>query len=543
MLRRRTFLAMSASAAVAAAMPGSPAGAQGAPPKGRKGQIVIGLSQEPTRFHPVRARIEVDDGVQLNLFSALWGIDPRGELVPDLATEIPSPANGGVSADGLQWRIRLRPGVTWHDGAPFSAEDVKFTLELFQRPDFPARSRAGIALVRDIAVVGPTELTFRLEKSYAPFYSILAWTQIVPKHVAAVGEPGDATFNNRPIGTGPFKWAERRPGEHLILEANERYHGDGPYVERIVYKYIPDMTGLKTQFVTGAIDAVGIAGITPDNYDEVARVPGVRLYRAPTPFLESLSLNNERPQFKDPAVRRALYLALDKATIVKDIYYGAHRLTESFLPRESWAYNPDLPQHRYDPAEARKILDDAGWKPGPGGVREKDGVKLAFTNSTTSGNHLREQTQQLLQQGWQQIGAQMTIRNFPPAVMWGDYWRKSEWDSVIVGLIFPVGSDPDTSDRLGSWAIPVKSGSGANTMQYANPEVDRLLRESVGLLDREQRKRNYQQVQAIVRADLPLLPICQQNQTEGTKANLVGYEPNVNYRSNCWNVHKWYWAA
>jgi peptide/nickel transport system substrate-binding protein len=546
LLPRRRFLELAALGAAGAALPGSLARAQQVPPppKGRKGQIVIGLSQEPTVFNPLRARIEVDDGVHLNLFSPLWSLDTKGELVPQLATEVPSVANGGVSEDGLKWRIKLRSGVTWHDGKPFTAEDVKFTFELIQRPDFPAMSRNGINLVRDIQVVSPTEITWRLEKFVAPFFSIIAWTQMVPKHVlGAGGDPKDSPFNNKPIGTGPFKWGERRPGDYLMLEANDKFYGDGPYVERIIFKYIPDLIVLKTQFMTGALDAVGIQGITPDNYEEVSKVESIRLVRAPTPFLESISFNNGRPQFQEKAVRHALYHALDKATIIKDIYYGAHRPTETYLPKESWAFNPNLPQQKFDLAQAAKMLDDAGWKPGSGGVREKNGVRLSFSNSTTSGNHLREQTQQFVQQTFQQIGVQMSIKNFPPAVMWGDYWRKSEWDTVVVGSVFTVGSDPDTSDRMGSWAIPAKTGTGANTMQYSNPEVDALLRESIGLLDRERRKANYQKIQALFREDLPLMPLFQPTQTEGTKKSLIGYDPNVNYRSNCWNVHTWYWAA
>ena len=543
---RRRFLELTALGAAGAALPGSLARAQGVPPPPakRKGQIIVGLSQEPTVFNPLRARIEVDDGVHLNLFSPLWSLDTKGELVPQLAVEVPSIANGGVSADGLKWRVKLRPGVTWHDGTPFTAEDVKFTFDLIVRPDFPAASRNGIDLVRDIQVVSPTEMTWSLEKFVAPFFSIIAWTMIVPKHVlGAGGDPKDSPFNNKPIGTGPFKWGDRKPGDHIVLEANDKFYGEGPHVERLIFKYIPDLIVLKTQFMTGAVDAVGIQGITPDNYEEVSKVPGVRLFRAPMPFMESLSFNNERPQFKDKAVRHALYHALDKATIIKDIYYGAHRPTETYLAQQSWAYNPNLPVHKFDPALARKMLDDAGWKPGAGGIREKNGVRLVFSNSTTAGNHLREQAQQFVQQNFQQVGVSMSIKNLPPAVMWGTYWRNSEWDTAFVSSAYTVGSDPDVSARLASWSIPAKTGTGANTMQYSNPEVDALLKESVSLVDRERRKFNYQKVQALFREDLPVLPIYQPNQTEGTKANLIGYASNVNYRSNCWNIHQWYWAS
>ena len=169
-------------------------------------------------------------------------------------------------------------------------------------------------------------------------------------------------------------------------------------------------------------------------------------------------------------------------------------------------------------------------------------MRLAFSCSTVAGNHLREQVQQFLQQAWQPLGVQMTIRNFPAAIMWGDYWRRSEWQTSVVGSVFVVGSDPDTGPRFGSWAIPARTGVGANVGQYTNPEVDALLRASVSLIDQEQRKVNYRRVQEIVRADLPMLPLHQQNLAEGTKPNLHGYRANLNYRSNAWNMREWYWA-
>ena len=125
--------------------------------------------------------IEVDEGVYFNLFSALWRVDPKGNFLPDLAAEIPTLANGGISADGLSWRIKLRDNVKWHDGTPFTAEDVKFNLDLINNPKFAAGRRAGHELVRDIKVVSPTEITWRMERPYAPYPSILSWTFIVPE--------------------------------------------------------------------------------------------------------------------------------------------------------------------------------------------------------------------------------------------------------------------------------------------------------------------------------------------------------------------------
>src|SRR5262249_52936500 len=158
------------------------------------------------------------------------------------------------------------------------------------------------------------------------------------------------------------------------------------------------------------------------------------------------------------------------------------------------------------------------------GVREKNGVRLEFTNSTTAGNHVREQAQQLLQQNWQEIGAAMTIKNMPAAVIWGDYFAMSQYDSVMVGEDFLVGPDPDVAYYFDSHSVPAKGGAGDNTMQYANPEVDRLLKEGASTTDQGKRKTIYQRTQQIIRADLPILPIFQYAMVEGTKARLMGFK-------------------
>ena len=180
LLSRRGFLSMSAALGAATIVDAGKVLAANASPKG---QIVIGFSQEPTNFHPLMLAIEVDQGVQWNLFSPLWGVDEKGQFTPQLATEVPTVENGGISADGLNWKIKLRPGVKWHDGAPFTADDVKFSLDLLNNKDFRANRRAGHELLRDITIVSPTEITWRMEKVYAPYVSILAWTFIVPKHI------------------------------------------------------------------------------------------------------------------------------------------------------------------------------------------------------------------------------------------------------------------------------------------------------------------------------------------------------------------------
>jgi peptide/nickel transport system substrate-binding protein len=171
---------------------------------------------------------------------------------------------------------------------------------------------------------------------------------------------------------------------------------------------------------------VGRAFITPDNYAEASNLPGRVVTLVPSPSVESIYLNLGRPQFKDRAVREALYAAMDRQAIIDALYYGVPTATETFMPQRSFYYNPDLPAEKFDLDRARQILDEAGWVPGPDGIRAKDGVRLSFANSTTSGNHLREQAQQFLQQTFAEIGVEMTISNLPAAVMWGDFWALSQ---------------------------------------------------------------------------------------------------------------------
>lgn len=175
---RRGALAMGMGLAAGIGLPASLRAAQ--PPAAPKGQVVAGLSQEPTVFHPLMPGIEVDQGVWWQLFSTLWYIDPQGRFQPDLAREVPTLDNGGLSADGLTWKVKLRNDAKWHDGTPFTAEDVKFSIDLINNTAFRARNRVGHNLVHDIKVVAPDEIHWRMESAYSPYMSILSLFFIVP---------------------------------------------------------------------------------------------------------------------------------------------------------------------------------------------------------------------------------------------------------------------------------------------------------------------------------------------------------------------------
>jgi peptide/nickel transport system substrate-binding protein len=248
------------------------------------------------------------------------------------------------------------------------------------------------------------------------------------------------------------------------------------------------------------------------------------------------------PAFREKEVRQALYLAMDKKAIIDALYYGLPLPASSYMPSQSWAFNAKLPAHIHDPARAAAILDTAGWKPGADGIRVKNGIRLAFTNSTTTGNPVREQAQQLLAQDWGKIGVEMKIKNMPAAVLWAKFWSDSQFDSLMTGTTYTVASDPDVSHRFGSGSIPLKTGSGSNVSQYENRKVDEILAKGLVTVGQEERAALYREAQALIMADLPMLPLFQYVQVEGQKSGLVGFVNNVNVLANTWNAGSWYWA-
>ena len=505
------------------------------------GQCVVGVTQEAVNFNPLLyVNTGVETCVEFIVFDSLWQIDPQGKFIPNLAAEIPTVENGGVSKDGLTWTIMLRPDVLWHDGAPFTADDVAFTLDVILNPKVTVRSREGHEHVEHYATKDDHTIEIKLKDSFAPY--LVSWqkTSVIPKHIlSTVPDINIAPFNTNPVGTGPFKFKERVAGSYIAFEPNPKYHGGAPKLTSLVQKYVPDQQTLFAQFQTGEVDVYDIQGIPPLLYQRAKALPGSKIELNPNPFVEFIYFNCGKPQFQDKRVRKALYMATDRKGWIDAVYYGVPVPTLSYLPPNHWAYNKALVDPGYDPQKAAALLDEADWKVAADGVRAKDGVRLAFSMSTTAGNKSREQAQQLLQQNFKKINVEMTIKNMPASVVWGDYTVQSQFDTLMVGwdaLLYP---DPDYGDRIRSTAIPAKGGSGSNYVQYQNPEIDELSNKGVTTTNLEERKAIYDKIQAILLDDLPFAPIFSYQTIVGVKDRMKGYEVNPYLTSNAWNTADW----
>lgn len=542
-LDTRTGIPIDRRAVLAGAVAATTLGAIGARPAvAASGVLIDAFTQEAVNFNPLLyVNTGCETAVEYAVFDTLWQLDPQGAFKPNLATEIPSVANGGISADGRTWTVKLRPDVKWHDGQPFTAADVVFTHKVLLDPKVVARSRNGLDHIATIEAVDDHTVKMTLKDDFAP--GLVAWqkTSIIPKHVLEhEADINVAPFNSNPIGTGPFVFKTRVAGDRIEFSANPNYHGGAPKLATLVQKFVPDQQTLFAQLQTGQVDIFDvIQGIPPQLAQRARSLPGVKVPMTAQPFVEFIYFNCGKPQFSDKRVRQALLMAVDKKSWAEAVYYGLPAPTLSYLPPSHWAYNSALKDPGHDPQKAAALLDAAGWTAGPDGVRAKDGVRLSFTMSTTAGNKSREQAQQIVQQGWKKIGVDMAIKNMPASVVWGDYTVKSQFDTLMVAwdpLLYP---DPDYTDRIHSKLIPAKGGSGSNYVQYENPEIDMLCAKGLATIGNEARLPIYHRIQEILLDDVPFAPIFEFVVPVGVRDRVGGYVVNPYTPCNSWNLAEW----
>jgi peptide/nickel transport system substrate-binding protein len=505
------------------------------------GTVIVGTSQEAVNYNPLLyANNGPETAPEVLMFDSLMKLLPDGTLAPNLAAEVPTVANGGISEDGLSWTFKLIQNAKWHDGQPFTSDDVKFTYDTVMNAK-GVRSRVGHDRVDTLETPDEYTVVIKLKEAYAPFQ--LVWTQgttaVIPKHILDGKDLLTDPFNtSAPVGTGPFKFVEHVGGDHLTVERNPDYHGTVAKVDRIVLQVIPELPTLFGRLKTGEIDVIDYQGIPPDQFQEGDQADYVE-FTYPSSYVEFIYFNNGKPWFQDKRVKQALYHAIDVDTIIDTIYYGTQPKTLTYLSPAHWAYNGEVTTYPFDLDKANALLDEAGWAKGSDGIRENNGVKLAFTNSTTAGNTAREAAQQIIQQDWKKIGVSMEIKNMPAAVVWGNYTTNSEFDTLMVAWNDAISSDPDCTSRLHSQFIPREAGTGANYVQFKNADADALMEQGAAELDQAKRTDIYRQLQALLAEELPWAPMFNNTNLFGRRSNIQGYTIHPLCDTNLWNANEW----
>lgn len=513
-----------AAALLAAAGPAGlelPAAAQGARPGGR---VVILSAQEPKTLLPHLDLLTLSREVQRLVFDGLLTLDDRGQYVPRLAAEVPTVDNGGISADGRVYTFRLRRDVRWQDGAPFTAADVEFTWRFITDPKVPVPSRVVWQDVQRVEAPDPHTIRFHFANPSLAFLGTVASDRgyIVPKHLLEGQDAAASELNRKPVGTGPFVVREWVAGSHVLLARNPGYREAGrPVLDEVLVRIVPATAGARAALQRGEADLwlhVPTADIA------FARaLPGYQVVAAPSYAWWHFWLNNEDPVLQDRRVRQALAHGIDKAAIVDGVMAGMVRPLDAALPPAHWAHHPAVRTYPFDPARARTLLDEAGWRPGPGGVREKDGKPLILEILNIAGEAERLQVVQIVQAGWRQLGVDARVRMidgpaFPPTMAKGEYQVAYGWFGEELEPVFNL------------WL-------GTNWQRYRNDAALELLRQARITTGRAKRLELIRAFQAQAAEDLPTLPLAPRVLLNVASARLRGYAPSA--VGSLWNAADW----
>ncbi|MFJ9824674.1 ABC transporter substrate-binding protein [Streptomyces sp. NPDC101160] len=473
-IRRATAAILTGAVALTAAACSTPGGgAAGA--AGPKDSAVVGIAYEPETLSPLLGYGK--DG-NSKIFDGLLAFDADMKLKPALAAALPT-----ISADGLTYTYRLREGVRFSDGRPFTAKDVVFTYTTILDPKTNNPSRTELDALRSVRAVGDDTVVFTLKYPYAPFAerTVLA---IAPEHIAGRQDVNTGPFTTRPVGTGPYVLTGWSRGEKLTFTANEHYWGGAPAVKRFTMAVVKDDDVRATRLRAGDLDAAILppalaAGFKGDK----AR----RTYTATTYDYRTVTLPSHNRVAGDPAIRRALDLAVDRQAMVDRILDGAGKPAYGPVPTDSPWFAKGT-ERRHDLAGARKILDKAGWKPGPDGVRVKNGVRAAFPLWYLSGDKLRQDHALAYASDAKKAGIALTTQ----AGTWEVIEPRMRTDAVLAGGGSP--GDPDFDQYL--LLKSSVAGDGFNNMaSYASPVVDRALEDGRRTDDPAERRAAYDTIQ------------------------------------------------
>jgi ABC-type transport system substrate-binding protein len=362
----------------------------------------------------------------------------------------------------------LREGVRWHDGVPFTSADVAFTYHAITDERVASPIISNFDLVSSLTTPGPYEVVVRYKKPFSP--ALLSWmTSILPAHLLEKIEPAKwADFYNRhPIGTGPFKFDSWKTNEYIRLVKNYDYYLGSPWLDSVVFRVLPDPLTLRLAFETHQVD---FWNVDPWAVKSFEHDPRFDLFSSSGNQYNYLGWNLRRPIFQDLRVRKALAQAVNIPQMIKYIIYGRGTQSTGIFTPKMWFFDPKVQPLPYDPAAASALLDEAGWKVGPDGIRVKDGQRLSFTLLTNNGNEIRRDIATLVQDDLKKIGVEVKVEIYEWAVLLKRFVNKGEFDAIVMG--WGLGND---FDQYQIWHSSQTHPEELNFINYRNPKVDALL--------------------------------------------------------------------
>ncbi|GAC1401820.1 MAG: peptide ABC transporter substrate-binding protein [Vulcanimicrobiaceae bacterium] len=477
----------------------------------------------------------------LSQLTAAWlfRFDKNNRPLPELATVVPTKANGGVSADGKTITYHLRRNVKWADGAPFSAQDVKFSFDVVNNKANNVTSRDGFDLITKIDTPDAATVVVRLREPYSLFIPTFFTTAganpcVLPKHLlGSLPNINQAPYNNLPVGIGPFKYVAWHRGENVQMEANPLYWRGAPKLKKIVFKIIPDRNTVLTQLQTGELDLWNPFG--GSFLSRVRALPNVTIGRHAVFSFNHFDLNTSRPALREKSVRQALRYAIDRITIRDKVGHGVGILQDSVLPAP-YPGNPKLPLVAYDISRANKLLDAAGWKRGTDGVRQKAGVRLSLEFASSTGSPDVDTQLELVRVDWQQIGVEMSVKRYQSSQLFAQY---AEGGILNTGKfdVLAYGTGVGPVNGLGAFDCHLVPPAGQNTTRYCNRQVQRLIADFKTRYDLAGQTRDLTEAVKLIVDDVPTIVTTSREDLFAYNSDLREFRPNnVTFFDDMMNV-------
>lgn len=474
------------------------------------------------------------------IFDPLVSADPKGNLVPILAAEVPTTENGGIAKDGLTITYHLRKGVTWTDGQPLTSKDVKFSWQAMMNKDNNVVSRHGFDEVASIDTPDDATVVVHLKEKFAPFISAFFGPSdgpvaIAPEHLLSkYPNVNQIPFNNEPIGSGPYKLAEWVKGDHITLVANDKYFLGTPGLKQITIRVVPDentsLNLLRTHDVDWMFEpSYSTYAALKTMQDVVVRYTNVNGY-------EYLQLNTSHAPLNDVHVRQAIKYAIDKKQLLDTLTFGQQTLATEDIPDWMWAYDKNVPVFPHDVAKAKALLQGAGYTPGPDGIMTKNGEKLSLLYVTNGSNATRRKASLLIQNSLRQAGIDVQIKYFDGATLFAPapvgILQTGKFDLAQPGWF--AGVDPDNSTQLMCKNAPP---GGYNYTRYCSSEMDAAQKQALENYDQPTRTKAYQKIQQLEATDAPQIYFWWDRQAQAINPDLKNFDPNPVTES--WNAYQW----
>ena len=478
------------------------------------GTATITFTQEPDNLNPLYTTMFFSGITRDFWLKALWSFDEKNQPVPELAAEIPSPENGGVSEDGKTLTIKLRDDITWSDGEPVTADDFVFTYDMIMSDKNVVQSRYPYEdYVESVEAQDPQTIVVHFKEPFAAWLTNIfsgspsAAQGVLPKHILqpvfdSEGTIDNAEWNKAPtVGVGPFVFSEWESGSHIIFKANPNWINP-PKLDQIFIQIVPDDAAQEAAIIAGDTD-IGVF-LSSDQIEKLEAGGNVKVVAVASGYDEGWFLNvnpeTAHPAMLDPNVRKAIALATDRFSIVNDLLVESVNPVNASFWDNNPPYNSDIEPYPYDPEQAKQLLDAAGWKDSNGdGTRDKDGVELVL-RYITNDRELRKNVQAVVEQQWSQVGIGVKLENYSSDVFWNGFNDNGPQAQGIYDIAeySSVGSFPDpeaSSNWLCDQISSADNPDGANWQGYCDPKMDELLKEQASTLDIDKRIDLYKQIQ------------------------------------------------